>query len=152
MPLSDADRLDEGLRAVLDALEAFEHGGTTGWKALWVTFGRILRRGRSANRFLNMSPRTDQPLIVLTNCYPCAMHSISAATFGCMNPRHRVPGRTPSLLWQLSPLSKCNTISIFLASRARGDWKYREFMPWYPSCRRVRERLGMPSQSLGSRG
>ena len=32
LPLSDADHLDEGLRAVLDALEAFEHGGTTGWK------------------------------------------------------------------------------------------------------------------------
>jgi hypothetical protein len=32
LPLFDADNLDEGLRAVLDALEAFEHGGTTGWK------------------------------------------------------------------------------------------------------------------------
>jgi hypothetical protein len=32
LPLSDADHLDEGSRAVLDALEAFEHGGTTGWK------------------------------------------------------------------------------------------------------------------------
>jgi hypothetical protein len=31
-PLSDTDHLDEGSRAVLDAIEAFEHGGSTGWK------------------------------------------------------------------------------------------------------------------------
>jgi hypothetical protein len=32
LPLSTADHPDEGSRAVLDAVEAFEHGGSTGWK------------------------------------------------------------------------------------------------------------------------
>lgn len=31
-PLTDADVDDHGLRALLDAFEAFEHGGTTAWK------------------------------------------------------------------------------------------------------------------------
>jgi hypothetical protein len=56
-PVGDASQLDEGLQVVLDAFEAYEHGGTTAWKN---TIGHIrpyLERWKDAEHRAGNEPK-----------------------------------------------------------------------------------------------
>jgi len=61
-PIGDQSKLDEGLQAVVDAFEAYEHGGTTAWKN---TVGHIrthLEKWKDAEPRIGNEPKDGSPL------------------------------------------------------------------------------------------
>jgi hypothetical protein len=61
-PVGDPAQLDEGLQAVLDAFEAYEHGGTTAWKN---TIGHVrpyLEKWKDAEPRAGNEPKDGSPI------------------------------------------------------------------------------------------